>query len=39
MKKRELETKTDVPSPEETAELTGTAPEAETLPEAEHMVP
>ena len=39
MKKRELETKTDVPSPEETAELTGTAPEAETLPEAEHIVP
>ena len=40
MKKRELETKTDVPSPEETAELTGTAPEAEHIvPEAEHIVP
>lgn len=39
MKKRELETRTDVPSPEETAELTGTVPGAEPLPDADRLTP
>lgn len=38
MKKHELEEKTDVPSPEESAELTGAAG-AETLPEVDPIVP
>lgn len=39
MKKRELEAGTDALSPEETAELTGTVPGAEPLPDADHLTP